>query len=147
MHLSPRVKRIAAIVACLAIPALVAATVYCRRAPIGYFGSWKMIPHDRDDVLHFTTGVVSHETCCGQEQLGTYRQMADGSWVWETPARRRIRATESFELMGVPQLKNPPFTNFSILKPGLLWLTVVSTNQPAKTYRLPRKFFTPKTID
>lgn len=129
MRLSPQVKRVALASTCLVGLALIAAALLCSRAPIGYFGSYKMLPHDETDVLHFTNGVVSWETCCGDETVGTYKRLRGGSWIWVC-------------VMG----KKRPATNEIILRPGLLSLTCIEVSSSTNVFRLPRRFFAPKHI-
>jgi hypothetical protein len=50
--------------------------------PRGYVASYSLLPHAEDDVLNFYQGKVSHQTCCGDSDWGTYERASDGSWIW-----------------------------------------------------------------
>ena len=50
--------------------------------PAGRFHSYPVIPHSYCDVLAFSNGTVTLQTCCGDESWGTYQRAPDGHWVW-----------------------------------------------------------------
>lgn len=72
------------------VTALVAATGggYLRSRPVGLFQAKPIVGyHDARDVLRFSGGLVTLETCCGDSPLGAYHQ-TNGSWVWDYGAAR-----------------------------------------------------------
>ncbi len=111
--------------------AVLALSVVYSREPRGYFGSYKMLPHDSGDVLHFTNGVVSWESCCGQEFLGTYTRSPEGAWLWHYSKKGGKKV----------------YTNEFILRPSLLWLACTETKAPTNTWRFPRRLIPPSAID
>jgi hypothetical protein len=58
--------------------------------PEGKYASYEFLSHHRLDVLDFEGGSVTMRTCCGDEAMGTYKQEADGRWVWTYPTKRRV---------------------------------------------------------
>ena len=127
MRLSSRACKVAAISASAVCVVLFALSAVFQQRPIGLFGSYKMLPHESGDVLRFTNGVVSHETCCGQEFLGSYKRLPDRTWMWHySTGKKKV------------------YTNYFVLKPGLFWLTCIDAKEPTNTWRLPRRLFPPK---
>ncbi len=127
---------------CAALAALIVAMVICQREPIGYFNSYKLMPHADDDVLHFTNGIVSYETCCGDTLEGYYRRTTNSTWVWDRTYRRKSKVTN--DIAGVIQISTRTniFTNQLHLEPGLFGLTVVD-DKGKRTVWLRRAFFPP----
>jgi hypothetical protein len=107
---------------------LVVLSALFRQRPLGKFASYKMMLHDTGDVLRFTNGMVSWETCCGQQFVGNYEKSQHGEWIWH------MRLS-----MGK---KKPPLTNDYILGPGLIWLTCKDASAPTNNWRLRRSLFT-----
>lgn len=57
--------------------------------PHGTFASYGFFPHHVNDVLRFEHGKVTLETCCGDEDYGTYEQDSQGWWVWKCQHQMR----------------------------------------------------------
>jgi hypothetical protein len=146
MKLSPRALQIAAALVLIGILVWVVAAITApyRRQPSGYFSSYKLIAHDSADALHFTNGVIFHETCCGRSVFGTYRRSSAGSWISENVYSKKVRETNLNGLTPMVVTKRVRFTNEVILEPGFLWLTLYTSDEPTNIYRLPRKLFLPK---
>ena len=85
--------------------------------------------HDSEDVLTFSNGVVTWETCCGDTPVGTIERLPDGAWAWHL-------------VMG----KKKPTTNELVLRPGLFSLSCNETSSPTNVYRLKRRLSAPKKI-
>jgi hypothetical protein len=138
MRISSFQRKVA--VAMLAVGALVLVLgeVIARRTPSGAWRSYRFIPHDRSDVMHFTNGVVRWFTC-GVSEEGTYHRLADNSWIWDY-----YQTPDGAMVWGKPKRPLPPRTNTFLLRPHLLWLTVIDSSRPTNIARLPRAFGTPK---
>ena len=60
--------------------------------PSGKYASYNFIPHDPWDMITFANGLVRLETCCGDEDMGSYAADNRGDWIWTIP--RRYRKTD-----------------------------------------------------
>ena len=132
MH--PVLRRKNRVVFVLALAALlfVVGEWLARRTPAGAWSSYRFIPHAPSDVMHFTNGVVRWFTC-GVTEEGTYRRTEDGTWVWDY-----FRTPDGAMIWGQPTRPIPSRTNTFLLRPHLLWLTVIDARQPTNLVRLPR---------
>jgi hypothetical protein len=50
--------------------------------PHGKYASYEFFPHHSLDIIRFENGKVRSETCCGDDDWGTYSKDASGQWVW-----------------------------------------------------------------
>ncbi len=83
--MKPRLKRVLAVAGSVALAAGLAYGVMVisfTGDPVGKYASWEFYPHDPLDILRFEAGKVTLETCCGNEDQGTYSREPDGSWLW-----------------------------------------------------------------
>jgi len=138
MHISPFQKKAAVAVLAIGVLSLVLGEFIARRKPAGAWRSYRFMPHDRSDVMHFTNGTVRWFTCDVSEE-GTYYHSGDGTWVWDyyqTPGGAMI--------WGTPKRPLPPRTNTFLLRPHLFWLTVVDASRPTNIIRLPRALGPPR---
>ena len=79
------IKRILITVTLIGIPAAIVygiAIASFSDDPAGKYSSYELFKHDFIDVVRFENGLVTLETCCGDEDFGTYHQDPDGRWVW-----------------------------------------------------------------
>ena len=53
-----------------------------RDEPYGYVASYSLFAHSENDVLNFSQGKVTLQTCCGDQEWGTCERASDGSWIW-----------------------------------------------------------------
>jgi hypothetical protein len=137
MRISPFQKKVAVAVLAVGSLLLVAGELIARRTPSGAWRSYRFMPHDRSDVMHFTNGTVRWFTC-GVSEEGAYYRSADGLWVWDyyrTPGGALIWGSNKRLL---------PRTNGFLLRPHLFWLTVIDASQPTNILRLPRAPGLPK---
>lgn len=123
MRVTPRQKRIATAALAVGALILVAGEIAARRSPAGCFRSYRLLPHHPSDALHFTNGIVRW-FACGATEEGTYHRSSEGNWTWDW--------------------RNKRVTNTFMLRPHLLWLTVVDPSEPTNTYRLPRALSVPE---
>jgi hypothetical protein len=137
MRVSRFQKKVAVAVLAVGALLLVAGELIARRTPSGAWRSYRFMPHDRSDVIHFTNGTVRWFTC-GVSEEGTYHRSADGGWIWDY-----YRTPGGALLWGSPK-RVPPRTNTFVLRPHLFWLTVVDAARPTNIYRLPRALRLPK---
>ncbi len=129
MRFSPRAKRIVLASVSGSVLLLAVLSALCSLQPVGYFGSYKMLPHESGDVLQFRSGRVTWKTCCGTTPQGTYERLKDGTWAWHFVWGRKR-----------------PETNEVILQPGLFAITCIERSNPTNRFRLPRRLFAPKEI-
>jgi hypothetical protein len=134
MRILPRQKK--AVVAVFAVGALLLVTgeFIARRTPSGTWSSYRFMPHHPSDVMHFTNGTARWFTC-GVSEVGTYHRVADGTWVWDC-----FRTPDGAMSRGKPTRPVPPRTNTFLLRPHLMWLTVIDASRPTNIVRLPRAF-------
>jgi hypothetical protein len=136
MRVSRFQKRVGVAVLGVGALLLVVGELVAQRTPSGAWRSYRFVPHDPSDVMHFTNGTVRWFTC-GVSEEGTYRRTADGTWVWDyyrTPGGAMICGSK----------RVPPRTNTFLLRPHLFWLTVIDASRPTNIYRLPRALGPPK---
>jgi hypothetical protein len=50
--------------------------------PHGKYASYGFFPHHPLDIIQFENGKVKSETCCGDDDWGTYAKDFSGRWVW-----------------------------------------------------------------
>ena len=67
----------------------------------GIFHSYDIFKHDPCDVLNFSGGTVTLQTCCGDELWGTYEKSDDGRMRWTF---RRGATVTSFDQVFVVQV-------------------------------------------
>ena len=138
MRISRFQKRVVLAVLAVGALSLVIGEVIARRTPSGAWRSYRFMPHDRSDVMHFTNGTVRWFTC-GVSEEGTYHRSADGTWVWDY-----FRTPGGAMIWGSPKRPLPPRTKTFILHPHLFWLTVIDASRPTNIVRLPRALGPPK---
>ena len=122
----PKIKRFAwlALAAVFATGAVLAAG-WLRSSPSGHFHSYSIFHHDTCDVLTFSNGTVTLQTCCGDEAWGSYERAADGHWVW------------TFRHGG-----KKPTTNYFVVQPGAFAITCTDTQSPSSSFTLRRRLST-----
>ena len=103
----------------------VLAVASMRSEPSGYVASFSIFPHASNDVLNFSQGTVTLQTCCGDSSYGTYSRMPDGRWIWH------LR-------MGT---KNPPFAKEILVQSGFLSMSFADTQDPSIKFTLRRRLF------
>jgi len=131
MRMSPRKWKIGIGSLCAVGMAVAVGSIACRRAPFGHFDSTTLMGlHDSEDVLTFSNGVVTWETCCGDTPVGSCERLPDGNWAWHLVMGKKKRTT-----------------NELVLQPGLFWLSCYETNTPTNIYRLRRKLSAPKEAE
>ncbi len=116
------------IIACALLAAAVvgSAGLILRRlqaAPTGRFHSYSVFPHDTCDLLVFSNGTVTLETCCGDEAWGRYGKGADGRWLWYWV-----------------HVGKKPTTNIFLVQPGAFTATFTET-QTLSSFTLRRRAF------
>jgi hypothetical protein len=94
------------------------------REPSGYVSSFSLFPHSGLDVANFYDGKVTLETCCGDQNWGTYEKTANGSWVWT------MRNGERGPTVGIYRVE-----------PGLFWMTFTDLNVSHQPFTLRRRAF------
>jgi len=114
-----------ATVAAIVIAGFIAACSRLRAEPFGSFHSYSVFPHARCDLLTFSNGTVTLQTCCGDEAWGTYQREGDGRWAWTWR-----RGTKK------------PTTNTYIINPGAFTITCTDTQSSSSSFTLRRRLFT-----
>ena len=99
------------------------ALVGIRSEPFGYVASYSVFPHAENDVFHFSHGLVTLETCCGEEMWGTYSRSADGDWIWHL---RHVTSTTTQEIR---------------VRSGLFSMRFTDARDPSKEFTLRRRLF------
>lgn len=128
MRMSPRKWKIGIGSLCAVGVAVAVGSIVCSRAPFGHFDSTILMGrHDSEDVLTFSNGIVTWETCCGDQPVGSCERLPDGTWAWHL-------------VMG----KKKQTTNEIVVQPGLFWLSCYETSTPTKIYKLRRRLSAPK---
>jgi hypothetical protein len=123
--MTPKTKKIAWLtVAAVLIAGIVAVCWRLRAEPLGAFHSYSIFPHDSCDLLTFSNGTVTLQTCCGDESWGTYRREGDGHWVWTWRHGTK-----------------KPTTNTYIIQPGAFSITCTGTQSPSSSFTLRRRLF------
>ena len=85
-------KRIAAATLILAVSGVLAylvSAIGLSSDPKGKYSSYEFYPHSKKDVLRFADGIVTLETCCGNEAFGSYSRDSSGDWIWVHQYQRR----------------------------------------------------------
>jgi hypothetical protein len=57
--------------------------------PNGKYAGDKFSGHAATDIIRFDAGKVRLETCCGDEDYGTYAKDSEGRWIWTYQYQRR----------------------------------------------------------
>ena len=123
-HVKTRTKRILWLTPLAIAAAYAVAFVSLRSEPSGYVASYSIIPHDSNDVLDFSHGIVTQRTCCGDESWGTYSRSPDGTWLWHIRHGSKNHAT-----------------NDIIVRPGFFSMSFADTQDPAIRFTLRRRVF------
>lgn len=113
----------------LALPPLLVAAYFFalagfRAEPSGLVSSYSFFAHDPYDTLKFSRGLVTLQTCCGDEPWGTYSRATDGSWIWHV--RPHGRADRGGDVRVTSELWAIRFTDLAA---------------PAHIFTLPRRVF------
>ena len=108
-----RTKRILWFTPVAIAAAYAVAFVGLRSEPSGYVASYSIMPHDGNDVLDFSHGIVTQRTCCGDEAWGTYSRSSDGAWVWhvrhgtKNPVTKELFVRADFASMSFTDTQDP----------------------------------------
>jgi hypothetical protein len=65
-----------------------------RAEPNGYVASYSLFAHSKTDVLNFSHGKVILQTCCGDEDWGTYEDAPGASWIWHLRGKGFVKAMD-----------------------------------------------------
>ena len=124
--MTPKTKRLTWVAAAILLVGIVCfAFAQLRAAPTGRYHSYSIFPHDSCDVLTFSNGTVTLQTCCGDESWGSYQRAADGRWVWTWRHGGK-----------------KPTTNTYIIEPGVFTISCTDTQSPSSSFTLRRRLFT-----
>jgi hypothetical protein len=92
-----------------------------RSEPAGQLLAYPITGHDSGDVVVFSKGVVTLQTCCGNESWGTYATTSDGRWLWIWVAGT-----------------TKPRTNMFFIEPGV-FITTFTEAQNVSSFSLRRR--------
>ena len=98
-----------------------------RAEPSGHVAAYPDFSlHESRDVLTFSKGQVTLQTCCGDGPMGSYRRMEDGSWYWSYTATR---------------VTNASVVKGFVVKPGALGMIFIGKENSTDTHSLRRRRF------
>ena len=97
--------------------------------PEGMYASYKLAAHHKFDVVRFRNGQVKKETCCGDQDWGTYYRDSTGRWIWDPDSDDKIGH------------KNDRPLNRVFLRRSLFFLDLQFENEPATQIRLRSRLF------
>ncbi len=99
--------------------------------PHGKYAGYEFFPHHRNDIIRFENGKVRSETCCGDDDWGTYAKDSTGRWVW------RYRDYTKFR-------DRPPVLfaeNDFVVRRSLFGIEIQSVNDLSKRLFMRRRLF------
>jgi hypothetical protein len=82
--------------------------------PHGKYAAVKFSGHAEADIIRFEAGRVRLETCCGDEDYGTYAKDSEGRWIWTYQYQLRPSSDHSKWHLSTPHLFNLRRSLFNI---------------------------------